>query len=106
MAVGLVGFALLPWYGLDSNFFTLSWLFDGYPLDGDVAPALFLVLQGEKPWLAPLGVLLAAPLLLWGREKSDPLFAAAADRDRRRGLRLSPGPGLCNRAQRLAVRMA
>ncbi|EHK58907.1 iron ABC transporter, permease protein, putative [Mesorhizobium alhagi CCNWXJ12-2] len=76
MAVGWLGFAVLPWYGLDSNFFTLSWLLDGYPFNGDVAPALFLVLQGEKPWLAPMGMLLAAPFLLWGREKSDPLFAA------------------------------
>ncbi len=74
MAVGLIGYLLLPWYGLNSNFFRLSWLFDGYPLDDDVAPALFLVLQGQKPWLAPLGLLLAAPLLLWGRKKSDPLF--------------------------------
>ncbi len=55
MAVGWLGFAVLPWYGLDSNFFTLSWLFDGYPLDSDVAPALFLVAQGQKLWLAPLG---------------------------------------------------
>lgn len=76
VAVGWLGFAVLPWYGLDSNFFTLSWLFDGYPFDDDVAPALFLVLQGEKFWLTPLGFLLASPLLLWGREKSDPLFGA------------------------------
>ena len=55
MAVGLMGYLLLPWYGLNSNFFTLSWLFDGYPLNDDVAPALFLVLQGQKLWLAPLG---------------------------------------------------
>jgi iron(III) transport system permease protein len=74
MAVGLVGFALLPWYGTDSNFFTLSWLLDGYPLDDDVAPALFLVLQGQKTWLAPLGILLLAPFLLWNRDKADPLF--------------------------------
>ena len=36
------------------------WLLDGYPLDDDVAPALFLVLQGQKLWLAPLGLLLLA----------------------------------------------
>ncbi|MET0576867.1 MAG: iron ABC transporter permease [Mesorhizobium sp.] len=74
MAVGLVGFVLLPWYGLRDNFFTLGWLFDGYPLEDGVAPAFFLVLQGQKLWLAPLGVLLAAPLLLWGSKKSDPFF--------------------------------
>jgi iron(III) transport system permease protein len=75
-AVGLVGFCLLPWYGLSDNFFTLSWLFEGWPLFDDVAPALFLVLQGEKLWLAPIGLLLLIPLLLWRCEKSDPLFGS------------------------------
>src|SRR5688500_7951860 len=75
-AVGLVGYCLLPWYGLDDNFFTLSWLFDGWPLSDDVAPALFLALQGQKLWLAPIGILLLVPLLLWRREKSNPLFGA------------------------------
>ncbi|MCC0030638.1 MAG: iron ABC transporter permease [Brucellaceae bacterium] len=74
MAAGLVGFCILPWYMLDDGFFSLSWLTEGYPFDDDVAPALFLVAQGEKPWLAPLGVLLLAPLLLIGRRKTDPLF--------------------------------
>lgn len=75
MAVGWIGFAVLPWYGLNDNFFLLGWLFDGYPLDDDVAPALFLNLQGMKLWLAPLGALLVLPLLLYGRRKSDPLFS-------------------------------
>ena len=73
-AVGLVGFVLLPWYGLDDNFFSLSWLFEGYPFNEEVAPALFLILQGQKPWLAPLGILLLSPFLLWRRQKSDPMF--------------------------------
>ncbi|WP_442581628.1 ABC transporter permease [Mesorhizobium sp. ASY16-5R] len=74
LAVGWIGFAVLPWYGLDGNFFSLSWLFQGYPLDDDVAPALFLILQGMKLWLAPFGVLLAAGFLLWRRPKSDRQF--------------------------------
>ncbi|HTV71759.1 MAG TPA: iron ABC transporter permease [Rhizobiaceae bacterium] len=76
-AVGWAGFAILPWYGLNDGILSLSWLFDGYPLDSDVAPALFLNLQGEKLWLAPLGVLLLLPFALWGRPKSDPLFGPA-----------------------------
>ncbi|GAA2856763.1 iron(III) transport system permease protein [Aminobacter niigataensis] len=74
VAVGLLGFAVLPWYGVEDGFFGLSWLFEGYPLDSEFAPALILNLKGEKLWLAPLGLLLATPLLLWGRRKSDPLF--------------------------------
>lgn len=73
-AVGLAGFVLLPWYGLDDNFFTLSWLLDGYPFDDNVAPALFLILQGQKLWLAPMGLVLVLPMLLYGRRKSDPFF--------------------------------
>ncbi|MBX3582386.1 MAG: iron ABC transporter permease [Rhizobiaceae bacterium] len=74
--VGLVGYCLLPWYGLRDNFFTFSWLLDGWPLKGSVAPALFLVLQGEKLWLAPIGILLLVPFFLWGRKKTDPLFGS------------------------------
>ena len=73
-AVGLVGYALLPWYGIDGNFFAFGWLFEGYPFDGDAAPAIFLNLRGEKLWLAPLGALLLFPLALAGRRKSEPVF--------------------------------
>jgi iron(III) transport system permease protein len=74
MAVGCVGFAVLPWYAVDGGFFSFGWLFDGWPLADGPAPALALVLQGEKPWLAPLGVLLLLPLLTAGRDKTDPAF--------------------------------
>jgi len=77
MAAGWIGFAVLPWYGLDSNFFTLGWLLDGYPFSSNTAPALFLVLQGDKLWLAPLVLPLLAPLALWRREKQQPLFGHA-----------------------------
>src|SRR5690606_29478143 len=63
-------------YGLSDNFFTFAWLLDGWPLSEEVAPALFLVLQGEKLWLAPMGVLLLAPFLLWKRGKQEPFFGA------------------------------
>lgn len=74
MAVGWLGFAILPWYGVEDGFFNLSWLFDGWPFDSELSPALILNLTGEKLWLAPMGLLLAMPLTLWGRQKSDPLF--------------------------------
>jgi iron(III) transport system permease protein len=74
MAVGLAGFVLLPWYMLDDGLFSFSWMFDGYPFDSDSAPALFLVLQGQKLWLAPLGILLILPFALWRRPKNDPVF--------------------------------
>ncbi|PWW02088.1 iron(III) transport system permease protein [Hoeflea marina] len=75
MAVGWLGFAVLPWYGLESNFFAFGWLSRGYPMEPELAPALFLVGQGKTPWLAPMALLLALPLLAWRRQKSDPFFA-------------------------------
>lgn len=72
---GWVGFCLLPWYMAEDGFWTFGWLLDGYPFNEDNAPALFLILQGEKLWLAPLLIPLALPLLVIGRPKSDPLYA-------------------------------
>ncbi|MCY4309044.1 MAG: iron ABC transporter permease [Rhodobacteraceae bacterium] len=73
--VGWVGYCLLPWYGIEDGFFSFGWVFDGYPLDSDYAPAAFLLIQGEKLWLSPVLILLAFPITLIGLRKSDPLFA-------------------------------
>lgn len=72
---GWVGFAVLPWYGIEDGFFAFEWLFDGYPTDSDYAPALFLLAQGEKLWLLPLVAPLVAILFALRRTKSDPIFA-------------------------------
>nr|WP_304504788.1 iron ABC transporter permease [Defluviimonas sediminis] len=74
IVAGWVGFALLPWYGVE-EFWFFGWLTDGWPTDSDYAPALFLLMQGERPWLWPLLPALAAPLLVAGRRKTDPAFA-------------------------------
>lgn len=71
---GLVGFFLLPWYGVE-DFFTFEWLVDGYPFDTDYAPAAFLMAQGEKLWVAPLIVPLLAPLAILSKRKTDPIYA-------------------------------
>ncbi|MCR9110710.1 iron ABC transporter permease [Marivita sp. XM-24bin2] len=72
---GWVGFCLLPWYMVEDGLWSFQWLFDGYPFDEDYAPALFLIAQGEKLWLAPLLVPLLMPLLVMRRPKADPLYA-------------------------------
>lgn len=73
LIVGWVGFCILPWYGSEEGIFSLEWLFNGYPFDEDYAPALFLILQGEKLWLAPLLIFLILPYWAFNRLKSDPL---------------------------------
>lgn len=75
IGAGWIGFFLLPWYGVDGGFFSFEWLVDGYPLDEDYAPAAVLVAMGEKLWLLPLILPLIAPLLVLGRDKSDPVYA-------------------------------
>ncbi|WP_263289451.1 ABC transporter permease [Tateyamaria pelophila] len=75
IAAGWVGFFIVPWYGVEDGFFSFAWLFNGYPLDEDFAPAAILIGQGEKLWLAPLLAPLIAPLFVLGRKKSDPLYA-------------------------------
>jgi len=73
--VGWVSFLLLPWYLVDGGLFSGQWLVDGYPFDKNYAPAVFLIMQGEKLWLTPLLIPLIMPLFAFKREKSDPLYA-------------------------------
>jgi iron(III) transport system permease protein len=75
MIVGWAGFCLVPWYGYEDGFFSFGWLFEGYPFETDVAPALFLMLQGEKLWLAPIILFLIGPLVAIGKRRDDPLHA-------------------------------
>ncbi|MCR9134448.1 MAG: iron ABC transporter permease [Alphaproteobacteria bacterium] len=75
MIVGWAGFCIVPWYGIEDGFFSFAWLFEGFPFDGDVAPGLFLVLQGEKLWLAPIIPFLAGPLLAVGKKRDDQAYA-------------------------------
>jgi len=73
IVIGWIGFAVLPWYGID-DFWTFEWLVDGYPLDSDYAPALFLIFQGEKLWLTPLLLPLAGVLAALSLSKTDPKY--------------------------------
>ncbi len=62
LAIGFLGYAVLPWYLLEDGFWSFEWL-DGYPFDTDYAPAIFLIWQKEKLWLLPLAVLLLLAFL-------------------------------------------
>ncbi len=74
IAAGWFALFVLPWYGIE-DFWTFEWLVDGYPFDEDYAPAAFLLLQGEKLWLAPLVLPLLIALLAIGKTKSHPVYA-------------------------------
>ncbi len=74
LVIGWVGFCLVPWYGIEDGFFGFEWLTAEYPFDEDYAPALFLLLQGQKLWLLPLVPCLVLPVFILHKDKSDPLF--------------------------------
>ena len=54
LAVGLFGSLILPWYGIEDGFFSFEWMASDYLFDTDYAPLFWLLLMGEKLWLAPL----------------------------------------------------
>lgn len=66
LVLGLIGFCILPWYVQEDGFWGFEWLVDGYPFDPDYAPGLFLLMQGEKLWLAPVPVWLLLPVVALG----------------------------------------
>jgi iron(III) transport system permease protein len=75
LIVGWLGFFIFPWYGVEDSVFTMGWLFDGYPLDEDVAPGFFHGISGKKLWLLPHVIFLIGPLFALSRPRSDPLHA-------------------------------
>lgn len=76
LAVGVVGYTVLPWYAIEDGFWSFVWVVDGWPLDRDYAPGLLQAALHGKVWLAPIGVLLLAPLGVLGRPRDDPILAA------------------------------
>ncbi len=74
--VGGIGFAILPWYALYDGFWSFAWL-GGFPFGRDEAPGLVQALAHQRWWLAPLALLLLAPLAVARRGPHDPAFANA-----------------------------
>ena len=60
LAVGTVGFSLVPWYALEGSLFSTDWIRDY--AGKEAAPALVQGLRHGRIWLLPLGSLLLAGL--------------------------------------------
>src|SRR5438552_18590369 len=60
LAVGTVGFSLVPWYALEGSLFSTDWIRDYAGKE----PALVQGLRHGRIWLLPLGSLLLAGLAL------------------------------------------
>ncbi len=76
LALGAVGYAILPWYAIEDGFWSFLWLVDGWPQDRDYAPAIVQITAHGRVWLAPLLLFLAAPLAVIRRERGDRVLAA------------------------------
>lgn len=75
LAIGWIGFVIFPWYQQEYGFWTLEWLFDGYPTYVDYAPAILQATLLEKYWLLPVGLFLLGPLLLARQGRAHPKYA-------------------------------
>ena len=72
LVAGWVGYALLPWYGLEDGIMRTpvrSWLGD------EAGTGLVQAVLHGRWWLLPLAAGLAAPLLVLRRERDDPRMA-------------------------------
>jgi iron(III) transport system permease protein len=72
IAVGCIGFVLVPWYGLEDGI--LRTPLSDY-LRSDAAPGLLQALNFGRWWLLPLAVALLAPVLTLRRERDDRTMA-------------------------------
>jgi len=67
LAIGWVGFAVLPWNAIGGQgFLAFRWL-AGYPLSIREAPALVQLAVHGRLWLLPIATALALPMVLVGR---------------------------------------
>ena len=69
LALGWVGFALLPWYGLEDGFFHFGWV--RFWTGSEAAPGLLQAALHGRWWLWPLALALAAPLATLALPRDD-----------------------------------
>ncbi len=74
LAVGWIGFAILPWYVIEDGFWNFEWL-EAYPFGIDAAPAIFQVFLHDRGWLLPPILAFIAPIFVLWRGPTDRLFA-------------------------------
>jgi iron(III) transport system permease protein len=73
LALGWLGLLALPWYAIDDGFWSFVWLAD-FASDDDHAPAALQVLAHGRLWLAPIALMMLAPVLALFRRRTDPVY--------------------------------
>lgn len=73
LAAAWAAVLLLPWYAVDPGFWSFDWI--GSYGDPSSAPALFQALLHGRPWLWPVLLALAPPLLVLNRRRDDRVAA-------------------------------
>ena len=75
VALGWIGYLLLPWYAADGGFWTFAWLFSGATFSTDFASGLIQSLAHGRAWLLLPILPLIPPLFVLRRPKTDPRVA-------------------------------
>ena len=83
LAVGWVGFVLVPWYGLEEGILDPTWLIDGWVWDDSTRPACSRGCGMASPGCCHIALFLALPVLALrlgatGRNAARILIAAGA----------------------------
>ncbi len=76
IAVGFIGFFVLPWYAIEDGFWSFVWLLEGYPFDRDFAPGIIQIFTGGKLQLIPIAIGLLGALAVAGRTKMDRAYGS------------------------------
>ena len=72
LAVGWTGFLVLPWYGLESNFWAFRWLLELGAKEA--APAAVQAAVFGRWWLIPIVLFLGLPLAAFLFPRRDPIY--------------------------------
>ena len=75
LLVAWIGFFIFPWYIIEDGIWSLSWIFDGYPFDGEYAPAFLQAFVAGKWWLFLIIIPLVAPLFVINKPQTSPVFS-------------------------------
>ncbi len=72
--IAWAGYLLIPWYIQEDDFWSMTWLLNGYLSDEYYTSAIIHGFSYDKSWLLPLNICLIVPLLALRYPKHNPAY--------------------------------